>query len=346
MPDELYSNPAMPIDPSSPDEVSAALLVLLATRLSRPDLRFTRPPERLGRGLDTYIYAFRLAGNEVGPEWTSPLVLRLYQAADRSSEAAGEAAILQFVRDCGYPAPTVLAVEECAGTFGLPLIVMERVPGIPMLDQMMRKPLDAVRLLALMADLHVALHRLPTAACPLPYDQPMIERMLTDFRNRVDRLDLRELHPGLRLLEERRTVVLAEDRSLCHNDFHPLNILVDGDHGVVVDWSGAAIGDRHCDVARTLGVFSFAWIAARSSFERQLLRCLRGLLRWRYLSCYRRGLSIDRQRLSYWEAVHAFQALVQLAEVRNGARPDVARRLPPNLASEVSHHFWLQARRI
>jgi aminoglycoside phosphotransferase (APT) family kinase protein len=73
-----------------------------------------------------------------------------------------------------------------------------------------------------------------------------------------------------------RSAIVADETgtlAICHNDFHPLNTLVDADgHATVLDWADAKLGDSHCDVARSLVIFSIAPLAASSTVERVALR--------------------------------------------------------------------------
>jgi hypothetical protein len=107
----------------------------------------------------------------------------------------------------------------------------------------------------------------------------------------------------------------------------------------VIDWSDAALGDRHHDVARTLTLFSFAYIAASSSVERVLLKAARGFLCSRYFNAYERALPVDRRRLAYFEALQSWNGLLQITELGLGVNPaqatSAARGLPPNLVAEV-----------
>lgn len=104
----------------------------------------------------------------------------------------------------------VPAVEEISDD-GADL-VMERVHGPSMVEALSKAPWTVRRQGAVLADLHRRLH---DVAPP-------------DF-----------LHPA---------PVGAGDRVL-HLDLHPLNVIV-GPHGpVVIDWTGACIGDPRVDVA-------------------------------------------------------------------------------------------------
>ena len=92
-----------------------------------------------------------------------------------------------------------------------------------------------------MAELHAELHNEPIQA-----DLPSTHRRL--------RQKIRDASP---LPENLRTAALdaleampGGDR-LCHNDFHPGNILLGSEGPVIIDWMDASIGSPLADVART-----------------------------------------------------------------------------------------------
>lgn len=342
----------MPIDPSRADQVAPTLLAYLGAHLDAPGLRYAEAPEPLGRGFDTCIYAFRIEGAGLDEAWARPLVLRLYTTVTQASKAEQEGAVQRFAAARGYPAVAPLAVEGIAEPFGLPLMVMDRVEGKPMLERIGLSPPAVRRLFGQMASLHAALHRVSVDGCPLPADGSLVVRLLKALQERIERVSSHELDDVLAWLEEHKGMVMPEEVSLCHNDFHPLNIMV-GDDGrlTVLDWTDAALGDRHCDVARTLTLFHFAWIAGGTALERLVLRLSRGFLRSSYLVPYRRELPIDPDRMRYWQAYHAAQGWLQMIELQDpgnpsmaGARLDAVERLPPGLLPQLRRHFWQRAK--
>ena len=250
----------------------------------------------------------------------------------------------QFLAAAGYPTPTLLVAEDADNAFGLPFMIMERVPGTTMLGRVTSNPLRAGGLLARLAGVHADLHRLPQAGWPLyDGDEPLVRRQIAQFRRRVEEQRLDGLRDGLDWLERNAPAVLPETAVITHNDFHPLNVLVTDEGRLsVIDWSDAALGDRHHDVARTLTLFSFAYIAASSSFERLLLKAARGFLRSRYFNAYERTFPVDRRRLAYFEALQSWNGWLQVTELGvgdNAARATVAARgLPPNLVAEVESY--------
>ena len=310
------------IDPASPDDVRRALREYLAQRGDLPAARLVAAPAPIGNGLDSFIYGFRLDGETSDTRWLTPLVLRLQRKPEYAAKARREADIQSFIAAAGYPTPALLAVEDASNALGLPFAIMERA-GTTMLARMMSNPLRAPALLARLGEIHARLHRLPPEAWRLDESSasatlPRLERT----RRGVEQLGLTRLEDRLTWLEHNAAAVLPETAAITHNDFHPLNVLVTGDAQLsVIDWSDAALADRHFDVARTLTLFSFAYIVATSKFERLLLKAGRGLLRSRYLKGYEAAFPLEPQRLAYFEALQSMYGLVQLCELQ--AEPEV-----------------------
>jgi aminoglycoside phosphotransferase (APT) family kinase protein len=337
-----------PVDPSKPDEVRKALLRYLAERGLR-GARFASGPTAVTGGFDTLIYAFRLEGEMLPEAWRQPLVVRIYAAFDQDARAGHEARVQQFAAENGYPALLPLAVEGAGNALGFPLMVVPQVTGGTLARRMQRNPLGIGRTLARMAELQAALHRIPLDGCPLPYERPLVVRQLASLWQRIERRGLGHLKEGFAWLVAHQDKVGDEAPALCHADFHPLNVLVDGAGKlVVIDWTEADVGDRHFDVARTLAVFWFAKLGARGLPERMLLHAARGFLRNRYLDEYRRRAPVDLERLRYWEAFHVFAACLLLAELpfdTRVAQPKAVRSLHEGFEEEVRQRFWRCAER-
>ena len=335
------------LDASNPAEVAAPLLGDLRERLGSSELAYAEPPRPLGRATSSFIYSFRLSGAATDA-WTVPLVVRILLVASSGPTLVREDAIQRFVAAHGYPALVPFALEATGdGALGLPFMVVPRIMGGTMLEAVGRNPLAVPRLLRAMADAHVALHRIPIDRCPLPYDAPLVERRIEDWHQRLRFEGADELRRGLAWLEERAGLVRQEELAICHNDFHPMNIL-SGEAGrlIIIDWSEAALGDRHHDVARTESLFWFAQLAATGAAERLLLLTVRGFLRGRYLAVYRRQLPLDETRMRYWEAAHAFNGWLQLVELRQRglAAPELklemVQQFTPRMAEQLRRYFW------
>jgi aminoglycoside phosphotransferase (APT) family kinase protein len=158
--------------------------------MDRPDRG--RP---LARGRDADIF-------EAGPG----LVAR--RARDGRSIRL-EGLTMQYVAAAGYPVPKVAEVSEDGAE-----IVMERLEGPTMLDDLARHPWRYRCHADMLAELHRSLHVLPAPGWLPPA-------------------------PG------------SEGDRLCHLDLHPLNVLMTRRGPVLVDWTNACRGVGEADVALT-----------------------------------------------------------------------------------------------
>jgi aminoglycoside phosphotransferase (APT) family kinase protein len=147
----------------------------------------------LARGRDADIY-------DLG----AGLVLR--RARDGRS-LAGEAAVMAHAHGWGVPVP---AVHEVTGDGA---IVMDRIAGPLLLDQLSSRPWRLGAAARTLVELHAAVHRVPAP-------------------------------PGV------RASGLSGDR-LLHLDLHPLNVVLSADGPVLIDWSNARAGPPAADLAMT-----------------------------------------------------------------------------------------------
>ena len=129
---------------------------------------------------------------------------------------------------------------------------------------------------------------------------------------------------------------------MCHGDFHPLNVVVDGTSSAVIDWTDAGLGPREADVARTLLLFHVAAMAADGAVERGALRIAGPRLARRYRRAYEAGVGLDPGLLQHWELLHAVHGWAQVEMLRaggfDGASSSSADAVPDDVAR------FLQAR--
>ncbi len=315
----------MHIDPRDPQAVAPALGAFIAKHLGVPAVRFAEPPAEIPYGWDTHTYFFRLEPGDAPPlpaGWTRPLVLRLYADADQAARARNDVAIQRFVVGRGFPAAPPLAIVDASESpLGLPFFIMERLSGEPMLHRITRNPLRAWGYFSRMAALHAELHRLDPAGWPLPQDGSLADRTLAMLRADAECYGFHELDRHIAWLEDHKGTVIPEERSICHGDYHPLNILVDdGGRFSVVNWGGAATGDRHADVANTMIELTLVPTTSLSLVQRAIAAVARRMSARRYLARYRAHLPVDPARLRYWEALLALRWALQFSlVVRDGS---------------------------
>jgi aminoglycoside phosphotransferase (APT) family kinase protein len=116
-----------------------------------------------------------------------------------------EALVMRHAASHGYPVPAVVEVTDDA-------LVLERIEGRTMLDDLHRRPWRVPKHASTLAKLHKRLHEIPAPA------------------------GLRDAGSGDRLL---------------HLDLHPDNVILSPSGPVVIDWTNARRGDPALDVALT-----------------------------------------------------------------------------------------------
>jgi len=179
-----------------------------------------------GRAADVY---------EIDDRW----VLRRYRGAFTTEY---EAEVMRYVRERGYPVPEV---REASG----PDIVLERLYGRTMLDEMSRRPWTIGRNGRLLGELHDRLHSIPAL-------------------------------PGL---PER----YGAGDTIIHRDLHPLNVMMTREGPVVIDWSNAARGDGAADAAETW--LMLATLGPPGRLERMMAAVGRGAFLRAFLRRFDRG---------------------------------------------------------
>jgi serine/threonine protein kinase len=131
---------------------------------------------------------------------------RVLRRAKSGRVIEGEARIIAYAREHGYPVPEIYDVLS-GGTE----IVMERIEGPMMADEIMHAPWKMARHCRELANLHDRLHVFPAPD------------WLPD---------------------------MGGDR-LVHLDLHPLNVMMTASGPVVIDWTNAGRGDPLLDVGFT-----------------------------------------------------------------------------------------------
>jgi aminoglycoside phosphotransferase (APT) family kinase protein len=333
-------------------DLAADLLDCLRARLDDRGLELSEPLTPVSGGFDTRIFAFRLRG--AAPPFAGPLILRLLGPQHDPTRVLRERVTQNTLAGLGYPAPRVLLASPDRAPLGGAWLIMERLPGKPLLQA---RYLNLSRILA---DTQLRLHALDAEALLRAMDEegrdsraaggPVISREMITLEGHVAQLEARiargsldGLRPAMAWLVERRPGEQSR-RVICHGDFHPHNILYSGSSVTgVIDWPNAVVAEPAYDVATTRIILRYTPIE---------LSTLPGPLRWlvatarlvmvkRYLAGYRRRRSIDPRSLAYYEALSAMRALIRAAESRRGqgaaaSNPLDASRFAETLAAHFS----------
>jgi aminoglycoside phosphotransferase (APT) family kinase protein len=331
------------VDPRDSVAVAEVLRARAAERWGAVEL--AEAPSAIGAGFDSYIHLVQLRGPGLPAEWAAALVVRILPSPDREAQAHREADAQAWSRSVGYGAPHILEVLGADEGFGLPVQVMERAPGSTMLDAILHKPWRTFALIDQLARLQLALHALPTDGWPGSVEpRELVDRRLGLTRRAVAELGDPDLTDAMQRVEAVVPEGLGGDLVVCHGDFHPLNVVVDGDHAAVIDWSDAGLGPREADVARTLLLFQVASIAATSSVERVALKVVGPRMRGRYRRAYERSMALDPRRLLVWEALHALHGWSQVLTLHAGGFEGASSSAGDEARAPLAVGEWLHAR--
>jgi uncharacterized protein (TIGR02172 family) len=169
--------------------------------------------------------------------WEAGRILKLLRPGFPPSLIQQEERITSAILQAGIPAPRIYGLIEVNGRPG---ILYERIDGPALTGLIEQHPLGLRKHAELLARLHVELHTHTIAGLPrqkqiLAYQVQEAEVLPAQVRKSV-----------LGLLDR-----LPDGDRLCHNDFHPLNVLVGPGGPVIIDWESASLGNPCADVART-----------------------------------------------------------------------------------------------
>jgi aminoglycoside phosphotransferase (APT) family kinase protein len=322
------------------DPLAASATELLHHLIARhgPDVAWASPPETVQSGMDSSVAFISLRG-PLPPEWRRPLVLRVHGSMDRADTSRRECAVQRWCAARGYPTPAILLEADATNGFSRPVQVMERAPGRPLLEVITSGPWRIRAALGLLANRQVALHTLDPDGFPDP-EVRAAGRQIDLVEGWVDELHDTDL---ARAVAEQAPIALRLDAgpvAVCHGDFHPLNVVADGDRTTVLDWTNAGLGDPMGDLARSIMLMRVAKVAAETPMERRAIGAVAPALAAGYRRAYATRGQVDADRLRAWTRVHTLHGWAQVCALHAGLiGTDTERaRVPPELTQ------WLRDR--
>lgn len=282
---------------------------------------YAEPLVRLSGGFDTIIHAFRLAGTT--RDWSGPLVLRVLTRGTSGTRVLREAAAHAALEKAGFAAPRVLFAEPDPAPLGAPFLVMERLSGETMAAAVQTNGLASLLTMPRqLAEIHARLHRvdgelLRESARTFGVDLATlgVDADVESVARRIERADLSGLSEGASWLARNRPSPRQAD-VICHGDFHPLNIMVEGKALVgVIDWANVTLAEPAYDIAglRVIALYADQGVPVRARGAADLVRRL--MVR-RYMSVYRAAAPLDTRNLPYYEAIRVLSALAFTGEER------------------------------
>ncbi len=179
---------------------------------------------------------------------------------------------------------------------GLPAIIMERLDGPSMMDQIGANPMSAKTKARQLAELHLGIGKINA-----PEQITETKAKATFCIGKSEVLSVPEKERILDVLKS-----LPDGTSLCHGDFHPGNIMVQRNRNYVIDWSAASRGDFHADVAHSYILMRVVPKVPHMNpvmhfIQKRIGRAVAGT----YLLTVGRRRAIDYKILSRWMLINA-----------------------------------------
>lgn len=246
-------------------------------------------------GTDTAIWRVEKAGKVYA--------LRVFQKGE-DDDCQRERVVMQAALEAGLPVPLVYAIGKW---HDYPALLLAWLPGKPVAEELRAHPWRAWRLGLLFGQMQAAIHTLtaPEILCQHP------EAWIT--WSGLDETPLQEyLHRAKQ-----------QSHTLLHLDYHPLNVLTDGDKiTAVLDWRNALSGDPRADVARTASILRFVRLGRLSILESLVLRI--------FETGWYRGYKQKSEALENMDLFYAWASVVM--------ERDLATKLPQKELSLI--HQW------
>jgi aminoglycoside phosphotransferase (APT) family kinase protein len=289
------------------DEMSAKLINYVRKELDSESVDYLEPLTRLTGGFETLICRFRLSG--VGERLSKPLIIRVFAEYSNIGQPVKEGVVQNALAEQGYPVPAVYSTCIDKTVLGNAFLIMDYFDGETVLESNM--PFDKVS--AILGNLHARMHQIDPEPIITKFAESEWDIRALTLERRLEWL-LEQANSNYPWLND-AAQWLSDNRpngperlSICHCDFHPLNLLFkDGKVQAVLDWGSFMLGDPAMDVAWTDFLLSIPLKIIMPDLDPENLREI-------YFGAYRQIRPLDEENIAYYGAVRSVQALLEGAQ--------------------------------
>ena len=222
-------------------------------------------------------------------------VVKWFREGFSEAAAASEYRKSEWAYAAGLPTAKPLGLTNLEGR---QVLLLERLEGESLLQRLQREPETAEEAARKFAAYHVQLNKREAAALEDDQRSRLVQRI-----GWADRLSESERRQVLEALE-----LLPDGQQFCHGDFHPGNIMENGEDWQVIDWIDANCGHPLYDAARTLLLLGFGTDegGARGRMEEAA-----AVFRSAYLQTYSEQSGFGRDEIERWMLPAAAVRLVE-----------------------------------
>lgn len=184
-----------------------------------------------------------------------------------------ELAISKELNNYSLPIPKFYGIQNEDGRLGL---IYEYVKGDLLMSLMIKNPFKISNYICKFSLIHKQLHEVPSPDIP-----NLEEKLRFDIENQliINKKQTNKLLVNLNAL-------CKEDKVLLHWDYHPANVIISSGDYFVIDWTGASVGPRLADVARTYMLFKYSYIDSIPQILNKAIQPIKDKLADNYLSSY------------------------------------------------------------
>ena len=224
-------------------------------------------------------------------------VIRVLRSTEDEDNLKSEMAIMKLLKEKGKAVPKVY---EYLKIDGRPSLIMERLNGETMLDEMKRKPFELLKQAKKLAKLHIE---------------------VTDSAEGLEIISINDraayLIPKAEMLDKELKKFVLEilnqlprGNDICHGDFHPGNIIIANGQYYVIDWSGVTSGEKLSDIAHTyLLLRNTPKTPGVNIFQSFIIGCAGSIISGKYLSSIEKNYPFDWSEFSKWMVVRAAERI-------------------------------------
>jgi len=153
------------------------------------------------------------------------------------TEVENEMKRQQFAYDTGLAVPQAYEVKTLDD--GCVVLTMDYVNGAPLMHLEMSE-VELIEAMKILVKLQCDIHQFQASELPKLTDDMTAKILATNLDTEVKNKLLAFL-----------TQLSDKSEQLCHGDFHPLNVLFDGEKYWIIDWVDATAGSPYADMCRT-----------------------------------------------------------------------------------------------